>query len=101
MKWNRIKQNNYFRGKEWRPTSSMVSEQQTKMKDKLGLSSAKLSRTKFVWYEVIFEVVWKQLAVKKICGQKRLVKTFISPKKFGSKQIDSQKMLCQKDFGSK
>ena len=30
---------------------------QTKLKNKLGLSSAKLSRTKFSWCEVIFEVV--------------------------------------------
>ena len=44
---------------------------------------------------------WNNLLSKKFCGQKSLVKTFISPKNFGSKQIGSQKMLGQKDFGSK
>ena len=29
---NNVKYNNYFRGKEWLPTSSMVSEQLNKMK---------------------------------------------------------------------
>ena len=44
---------------------------------------------------------WNNLLSKKFCGQKSLVKTFISLKNFGSKQIGSQKMLGQKDFGSK
>ena len=85
--------------------------------NKLGLSSAKLSGTKFGWYEVIFEVVLKQFAVKKILWSKKFGQNFYKSEKFwfqtnwfpknvGSKKIWlekfwSKEILCPKYFGSK
>ena len=91
-------------------------------RNKLGLSSAKLSRTKFGWCEVIFEVVLKQFAVKKILWSKKFGQNFYKSEKFwlqtnwfpknvGSKRFRvkkiwlekfwSKEILCPKYFGSK
>ena len=51
-------------------------------KNKLGLSSAKLSRTKFGCREVIFEFVMKQFTVKKILCSKKFGQNFFESKKF-------------------
>ena len=48
----------------------------------MGLSSAKLSRTKFGWCEVIFEIVLKQFAVKKILWSKKFGQNFYKSEKF-------------------
>ena len=53
-----------------------------KKNNKLGLSSAKLSRTKFGWCEVIFEFVLKQFTVKKILCSKKFGQNFFKSEKF-------------------
>ena len=64
-----------------------------KVHNKLGLSSAKLSRTKFGWCEVIFEFVLKQFNVKNIFCSKKFGQNFLSPKNVGSKKILGQKQF--------
>ena len=63
------------------------------LENKLGLNSAKLSRTKFGWCGVIFEFVLKQFTVKKIFCSKKFGQNFLSPKNFGSKNILGQKQF--------
>ena len=58
------------------------SQNKENKNNKLGLSSAKLSRTKFGWCEVIFEVVLKQFAVKKILWSKKFGQNFYKSEKF-------------------
>ena len=53
-----------------------------KEENKLGLSSAKLSRTKIGWCEVIFDVVLKQFTVKKMLCSKEFGQNFFKSEKF-------------------
>ena len=65
---------------------------QEKTRNKLGLSSAKLSWTKFGWCEVSLEVVLKQFTVKKICVHKSLGrKKILGQKEFWSEKIKAPK----------
>ena len=72
----------------------MIEHEMFKQKiwwNKLGLSGAKLSRTKFGVCEVIFEVVLKQFTVKKNLCSKKFGQNSLSPKKIGSKILVPKK----------